>query len=168
MMKNSIKTVSQFFNIERMLYNYIEYYYKPTLENTINLEKDNLIILKEISSIISILKSNWTKIYIKDFFTSIDKIKILRSDDPITIEAYVYLDQIDEKLIDVELFIQVDNLDEYNITKLQFIERYQDNVAKFAGKFSFHYSGLQHFSLRIVPANKYIRIIFPDLVKWKD
>ncbi|MFN3410610.1 MAG: alpha-glucan family phosphorylase [Exilispira sp.] len=168
MMKNSIKTVFQSFNIERMLHNYIEYYYKPALENTLNIEKDNLKILKEISNIVSILKSNWIKIYIKDFFTSIDKIKILRSDDPITIEAYVYLDQIDEKLIDVELFIQIADLNEYNIIKLQFIERYQDNVAKYAGKFSFHYSGLQHFALRIVPANRYIRIIFPELIKWKD
>lgn len=168
MMKNSIKTVSNNFNIERMLDNYVENYYKPTYQNTISIEKDNYKLLKEIASILELLKSNWGKIYIKDFFTSIEKMKILRSNDNYEIEAYVYLDQLDEKLIEIELFYYIDKIDDYKIEKLKFIERYQDNVAKYIGKFQFQYSGLQHFSLRIVPENKYIRLNYPELVKWKD
>lgn len=168
MMKNSIKTVSKYFNIERMLNNYVEAYYKPVYENIKSLEKEKFNLLKKVSSELSILRQFWPKIYIKDFFTSIDKMKILRSNDLINIEAYVYLDNLDEKLIDIELFCKIDKINEYTISKLNFVEKYQDNVAKYTGTFSFKYSGLQHFSLRIVPANNYIRLNFPELVKWKD
>jgi len=66
------------------------------------------------------------------------------------------------------LFNDIEKINNYMIIKLKFIERYQDNVAKFAGEFSFNNPGLQHFSLRIVPANKFIRINYPNLVKWKE
>lgn len=168
MMKNSILTVAKNFNVERMLDDYIGKYYIPAYQNFTEIEKNDFKLLKEISSTLEILKANWSKIYIKDFFTSIDKLKVLRSNDPLTIEVYVYLDQIDEKLIEVELFNDVEKINDYNITKLYFVERYEDNVAKYAGEFTFHYPGLQHFSLRIAPANKFIRMNYPQLIKWKE
>lgn len=168
MMKNSIITVSKHFNIERMLDDYIEKYYKVAYQNYLQIEKDNFKMLKEISTTLEILKNNWSKIYIKDFFTSIESLKVLSSSDTISIETYVYLDQIDEKLIEVELFNDIEKINNYMVIKLKFIERYPDNVAKFAGEFSFTNPGLQHFSLRIVPANKFIRINYPNLVKWKE
>ncbi len=168
MMKNSIISVCSFFNIERMLDNYIENYYKPIYNNINEIEKNNLSLLKLLKVEYEKLKVHWNNIYIKDFFTSIEKIKVLRSNDIISVDAYVYLDNLDENLVELELFNVTNNYQFFNITKLQFVERYQDNVAKFSGKFSFFYSGLQKFSLRIVPSNKYLRLIYPDLVKWKD
>ncbi len=168
MMKNSIATVSSFFNIERMLDNYIENYYKPSYNTLLDLQKDQFKLLKSLSTSFETITSNWNKIYIKDFFTSIDKMKVLRSNDLISVEAYVYLDQIDQNLLELEVFCYSDDLQSYNIFKLSFVEKYSDNVAKFAGEFSFQNPGLQRFSLRIVPANKYLRLLFPDLIKWKE
>lgn len=167
MMKQSIITTFKNFNIERMLKEYSDKFYKEISDSVNFLGKNNYENLKKISDEYNILKQFSTKIYIKDFFTDIDKYPILRSEDSISVEAYVYLDQLDPSFIEVEIFCLSEKLDGYIAQKLDFVEKYQDNVAKYSGTFKLENSGFQQIAIRIVPANKYIRKSFPDFIIWK-
>ncbi|HNV43454.1 MAG TPA: alpha-glucan family phosphorylase, partial [Exilispira sp.] len=167
MMKQSIITTFKNFNIERMLKEYSDKFYKEISDSVNFLGMNNYENLKKISDEYGILKQFSNKIYIKEFFTDIDKYPILRSEDSISVEAYVYLDQLDPSFIEIEIFCLSEKLDGYITQKLDFVEKYKDNVTKYTGTFKLKNSGFQQIAIRIVPANKYIRKSFPDFIIWK-
>lgn len=168
MMKESIYTVFKGFNIGRMLEDYSHEAYIPAIETTRKLTEGNGKLLKELEKEYQSIRSVWDKIHIKDVFTDIDSKEALFSGDTINIDCYVYLDDAGKGLFDLELCYYVEKKKELKVEKMHFAERYDDKTAKFNIKLKLESSGIQKLTIRLVPANREIRLLYPELIKLKD
>ena len=168
MMKESIYTVFKGFNIGRMLEDYSHEAYIPAIETTRKLTEGNGKLLKELEKEYQAIRSVWDKIHIKDVFTDMDSKEALFSGDTINIHCYVYLDDAGKGLFDLELCYYVEKKKELKVEKMHFAERYDDKTAKFNIKLKLESSGIQKLTLRLVPANREIRLLYPELIKLKD
>ncbi len=168
MMKESIYTVYKDFNINRMLSEYCEKCYLPAAQNRQSLLENNRKYLHEIMRKASLVNAFWDKVYIKDVFTDIDKKDILFINDTIHVECYVYLDDADPSFLDVELFYIKENEQSFDIVKLNFAQKYEDKTCKYEGSIVLTSSGIQSIKARLVPSDDNIRVLYPDLIKWKD
>ena len=168
MMKESILTVYRDFNINRMLVDYCKECYLPAVAGRASLLADNQKRLRGIIENAQKIQAVWSKVYIKDVFTDVDKKEILFTDDQITVQCYVFLDDADPALLAVELFYLRQEEDDCENVGLHFVEKYKDKVGKYEGSISLRSSGLQSFGIRIVPAERDVRELYPELIKWRE
>jgi starch phosphorylase len=168
MMKESIASVLKNFNINRMLMEYCDTCYKPALVDSKRFIENEGQQLKQLLSTAQRVKVFWDKIYIKDVFMDIDKRDVLFTDDVIHTGCYVFLDDSGSEDIDVELFYCLEMAETFETVKLDFIEKYKDKVAKFEGNVVLRSSGLQRVGVRVVPSDRDIRMLYPELIKWKE
>jgi len=168
MMKESIHTVYRDFNINRMLEDYSRLSYLPAIAKGASLLADNQKRLRQIIDNVQKVQAVWSKVYIKDVFTDVDKKEILFTDDHINVECYVYLDDTDPALLDVELFYLRQEDEVCENASLRFVEKYKDKVGKYKGTVSLSSSGVQSFGVRIVPADRDVRELYPELIKWRE
>jgi starch phosphorylase len=168
MMKESIQTVYRDFNINRMLEDYSKMGYLPAIAKRASLLADNQKRLRQIIDTVQNVKTVWSKVYIKDVFTDVDKKEILFTDDPINVQCYVYLDDADPALLDAELFYLRQDDEVCENVNLHFVEKYKDKVGKYEGTVSLISSGVQSFGVRIVPADRDVRELYPELIKWRE
>jgi starch phosphorylase len=168
MMKESISTVYKGFNINRMLADYSKKCYLPALQNTRRLLANGRKPLKSLSSQSARVREHWDKIFIKDVFTDQDKKELLFTGDSIHIVCYIYLDDADPALFDVEIFYFREKEQNFETVRLKFMEKYQDKTGKYEGELVLTSSGVQSINVRLVPANEDIRALYPELIKWRD
>ena len=89
------------------------------------------------------------------------------SDNNCKIESYVYLDDLNPELIQVELFYCLDeNCNKHFVERLDFVEKYKDNVAKYQGVFKLRGVGLEKLTIRIIPSDKLFRETYREYIKW--
>lgn len=174
-MKNSIYTVGMGFNFHRMLRQYIDKYYIPCYNSTLDLKKNDYSLLKSFLEKEKQIFAHWEKVYVKDFFpktinkdTPYVNTKMVNSGDTIQLEAYVFLDEMDPALINVEIFYQYQQERHYQIIPMKYIESYKDRVAKFEGEVKIVSSGLQGFNVRIAGKNNKIISPYYNYMKWKE
>lgn len=168
MMKESIYSVAKSFNINVMVSHYDELFYKSSMDYSSRLLKGDRKLLKETVKKYHRIKNIWDKVYIKDIFTDIEKKNILLTNDTIHVECFVYLDEADFSLFDVELFYFLSKEKRYETVKMKFVEKYLDKVAKYDGRLNLKSSGLQSIIVRLVPSDNELKTLYPDLIKWKD
>jgi len=168
MMKESIFTVYRDYNINRMLGEYSRRSYLPAIAKSASLLADGQKRLRQIIDHVQKIRSFWDKIYIKDVFTDVDRKEILFTDDSINVECYVYLDDADPTLLEVELFYLLQEDEGCVTTGLSFVEKYKDKVGKYEGSMELKSSGVQSFGIRIVPADSEARELYPELIKWRE
>lgn len=167
MMKSSISTVSSGFNMHRAIRDYLHKCYLPQAEIAKRVLANNGEVMKNTIKMRSTIDSFWPNIFIKDFFSSIDG-KMPVSGEEIDIDCYASLGDLDEKMVQVEIFYCYgSSMKSYMTVPLKFVEKYQDKVAKYIGKFRLSGTGMQEISARIVPADEHFRKIFPEYIKWK-
>jgi starch phosphorylase len=164
MMKSSIYSVGKGFNMHRMLTEYFNKFYNKEFKTIDRLKKKDYKELDEMMAINNQFKEKWKHIIIKDAFIGVDTQSVISS-EYLPAEVYVYLDDMKEGDISVELFYCADEKT-CEITELKFVERYEDNVAKFSGKFELTGSGEQGFNIRIIPSNKFFSELYPEYIKW--
>ncbi len=166
MMKHAMYTVFTDFNMNRMVGDYIEKFYIPSIKS-----REKMRDKKEIDKILEInnqLKHVWSNVYIKDFFFKDNTLDTMYSGDVMECECYVFLDSVNPELFDVEVFYYIEKHDRVKTISLDFIEKYSDNVAKFSGKLKIESSGLQYYNARLLPKNKDFRKYYPNYYKWRD
>jgi starch phosphorylase len=168
MMKESMYTVFRDFNINRMLDEYCRLNYLPAMENNHRLMENGGRRLKEIVANLDKIRSVWDKIHVKDLFTDIDRNEILFTNDKVTAESYVYLDDADPGLLDIELFYVQEDDGFCEAVSLDFAEKNRDKVGKYTGSITLQSSGAQSIGVRIVPADRELRALFPEFMKWKE
>ncbi len=168
MMKESMYTVYKDFNLNRMISEYCDKFYAPAFQMRESLLAENGAVLKEIVQRSDQVKKSWTKVYMKEVFTDIDGREVLFINDTIHFECYVYLDEVDPSLISVELFSVVENQPEPKSIPLRFVEKYQDKSAKYEGRFTLEEPGMQSIRVRLLPSDEDIRVLYPELVQWKE
>ncbi len=164
MMKNSIYSVGKGFNMHRMLTDYFNKFYIKEFATIERMTGNNFKETDEMMAINKQFSENWKNIVIRDAFTGTDSQAIVSS-DYLSIECYVYLGEMKEGDISVELFYCPDT-DNCEITELEFSERYSDNVAKYTGKFKLSGSGEQGYNIRLIPSNKFFAGLYPEYIKW--
>jgi glycogen phosphorylase len=164
MMKNSIYSVGKGFNMHRMLTEYYNKFYTKEFDNLDLLLNDKHALLDSVIAANSKFSEKWHSISIRDAFTSIDAHRV-SSTEKISVEVYVYIDNMPESELAVDLFYCPDEK-ECDVIKLDFVEKYKDNVAKFTGTFDLSGSGEQGYNIRIRPADDFFFELYPEYVKW--
>lgn len=101
-------------------------------------------------------------------FSDFDRREILLTDETIHYECYAFLDGADSSLFNVELFYLIDKEKTFKIVPLRFVEEYKDKTAKFEGSLKLESSGKQGVNIRLVPSDKRIQMLYPDLIKWHE
>jgi starch phosphorylase len=168
MMKSSISSVARGFSVVRMLSQYCTELYIPAVKlNQKLLEADRKLLTRAVD-IHRQLRRYWDRIGVKDVFSDIDGEKPLFTEGPVTVTCYAYLDDMPEDLVTAEVFYHRPREQSYETVALAFVERYKDKTAKYEGKFQLKSSGRQGYAARLVPADPYVRGLYPDLVKWKE
>ena len=168
MMKEAVYTSLQGFNINRMLNQYCSLCYGPALERFRQLVKDDGAFLKRSAERYRALVSLWDKVYVKDVFSDLDNRTILFSGDEGRFTCFVYLDDADPSLFDVEVFYAHSRNEKRTIERLEFRKAFADKTAQYEGTLTLQASGSQEVSVRLVPHDEEIRMLYPDLIKWKD
>jgi starch phosphorylase len=167
-MKKSICMVCKSFNINRMLKEYSTKSYHPAAHARTTLLADDRKRLKEIIGNMEKVRSGWDRIQIREFITDADRKEILFTEDHIHVECSVYLDEVDPALLEVQLFYLLEEEEGCEEQPLRFVEKSRDRVGKYEGDLALHSSGVQSFGIRVVPADRDVRELYPDLVKWRD
>jgi starch phosphorylase len=167
-MKESMYTVFKDFNLNRMISEYCDKFYAPALMSRERMLANDGTGLKETVQKSEQVKKSWSKVYIKEMFTDIDGREVLFINDTIHFECYVYLDEVDPALISIELFSVVEKKHKPTAVPLRFVEKYQDKSAKYEGSFMLEEPGMQSIRARLVPADEDIRVLYPELVQWKE
>lgn len=168
MMKNSIAGVAQRFNMHHTMREYLYKMYLPQMQMSERLVKDDSKLLKAMCMNKGSLDAVWSKVYIKDYFTSING-KMPLSGDTVNIDCYVYIDDVDEKLFNAEVFYCAgDGAATCKSIPLKYVERYPDKVAKYSGGITLEGTGQQQIGVRLVPSNPDFRQVYPEYVKWKE
>jgi glycogen phosphorylase len=164
MMKNSIYSVGKGFNMHRMLTEYYNKFYTKEFDNLDFLLNDDHKLLDSLIDSNAKFRDKWNSVTIKDAFTSIDSHSV-SSTENISVEVYVHIDGLPEKDISAELFYCPEN-NNCKVVKLDFVEKYADNVAKFTGTFSLSGSGEQGYNIRVRPSDDFFFELYPEYVKW--
>lgn len=183
-MKHSIFTVGKGFNLHRMLREYSDKFYLPSLKSVgelVDSEKKKLrIILQQEKDVLK----HWDSVYIKDFHLRLKKKKVqlqnedsempittattVNKGDTITANCYVYLGDSPEKLFRVEMFCKNLNKNSASAVEMKYVEKYEDNVALYRKEIKLQSSGLQGVNVRIrANVDKLLRN-YLQLIKWKQ
>lgn len=168
MMKHSIATVSHKFSMQRAVREYLSKFYIPQMKMTERITANDCAVLREVLSYKEELDQIWPVIHIRDYFTSIHG-RLPVSGENVNVDAYIYLGDINRNLISVEVFYCFDEGARTHIAvPLDYIEQYEDKVAKYSCKLDLKGTGLQTIGVRIVPSDNDFREVYPEYVKWKD
>ncbi len=165
-MKRSIYCVGKNFNMHRVLREYLYKFYLPGMRRVDKLVDNEGAILKQLLDYKEEIDKIWSRVYVRDFFIKGNN-EALMVGEEVEVEAYLYIDDADRELLEVQFFhCTDDDCNETSIVPLQFREKYNDGVAKYTGKITVRKPGLQAGSVRIVPAWDLFNDSFPGYIKW--
>jgi starch phosphorylase len=167
MMKKSMTTLLDRFTINRMLGEYMDRYYAPAVRNLQALLGDGLVTLRKSLAAADKIREVWSKVDIREIRTDIDGRGVTTTGDTVGVSCRVSLDDADPDLFGVQIFYYREREDEYAAIPLEFVERDGAKVGLFRGHFTLTSSGVQGFSVRLVPADETVRALFPELIKWQ-
>jgi starch phosphorylase len=173
-MKHSIYGVGMGFNLHRMLRQYLNDYYLKSMQSHAELIRDERKVLKDMLRTEQEIKKYWNEVEIKDFNLKVKEHNVpvhaassLKSGDIISIDCYAVLGNAPQELFDIEVYYQDLTNSNYRIIKLDFQEKYDDNVAHYYKEIELQSSGLQGVNLRIRGRNHPYLQHHYQFIKWK-
>jgi hypothetical protein len=167
MMKESIFTSCQKFNMNRVLDNYMKQYYIPSKKESDRLAADNYKALKESVSQESQVLKYWDVIKLSAFTTNIDKKLRLVEGDAVEVQCSLNVDAAPLELFKVELFYTFNENKEYTIIPMEPMGK-DGGVAQYKCAFNLTGYGLQNMNVRVKPADETIENLHPEMLKWID
>jgi starch phosphorylase len=167
MMKESIITVCGQFNMNRVLAEYLNKFYRPSVNNYDRLAADNFRRLKDASKHEQEILKCWDKLAFTDFTTSLDKMERVAEGDMLQVRAIVNLARAPTELFAVELFYMFDNRKNYKVVPMKLTKR-DGNLAYYECSLSIEGYGLQNINVRLKPADPTIQALHPELIKWRN
>jgi starch phosphorylase len=168
-MKDSISTLYPVFNTHRMVTEYTEQCYNKAESRFILLSQNTCQNAKALSAFKDGLAGRWTKIKIEDIRSEVeDKVLIGHC---LTVLATVNLGDISPDHVDVQVYHGlVDSgcmIVEGVVDSLLDIRHLSDGKYEFSGCIKCTLSGMQGFSVRILPKHELLENPFiPGLIKW--
>jgi starch phosphorylase len=167
MMKESIITICGRFNMNRVLTEYINKFYRTAVNNYDRLTADNFCQLKEASKRVQEILKYWDKLAFTDFATSLDKMERIAKGDTLQARAAVNLDRAPTELFTIELFYMFDNRKSCKVIPMKLTER-DGSIAHYECSLSIEGYGLQSINVRLKPADPTIQGMHPELIKWRN
>jgi len=178
MMKNAIYIACKQFSINRVLFEYIQKFYVPALNNFKLLTENNYTFLKNLIKEKNFLFEKWENIKILNIYDNLTG-RELFEEDQLEITVEIDLSGIPPELIEIQIVfineiycVLAPGLEEEIQRQLEIFtipfKEYQDNKAIFFGVYPLYGHGLKQYSIRIVPKNPFIKKTYPELIKWKS
>ena len=168
-MKRSMASVGPQFNTQRMLQQYDDALYRPSLERLTRLEKDNASAARELAEWLARIRVAWPGIGFSE----------VRSDakDGITVRqqvvfgADVHLGTLDHSDVAVQVCLGSTDasgeITDYDIVDMAFVEAEADGTLHYEVTASFDASGLNGYTIRMLPRHPDLNTAhIADLVKW--
>ena len=167
--KNSIKTICPFFNTNRMVTDYFKLYYSYGLINNQRFVENNMTGAKKLVNWKSFIHDEWNNVCIEKVITG--KSDNLKSGDMLNVDAYISTGKINSNDIIVQLcYGTLDAFQEIKdtmIIPMKLDTNPEPGKYKFKTKLCCNESGLQGFSIRVIPYNDYLTDpISMGLVRW--
>lgn len=153
-MKASIKTLSPQFNTSRMVKEYTTKYYLPAYEKLTTLKSSGWSNAKKINEWKQMIKSNFSSIRIVEMSSSASKKDLVVGDD-LKVNAKVYLGNLTPKDVDVQIyygpFDELDDPSRNSFISMRGSKNGVEGVYEFTGSVSCKSTGLQGYTIRILP-----------------
>ncbi|OQA02647.1 MAG: Glycogen phosphorylase [Planctomycetes bacterium ADurb.Bin401] len=164
MIKESIFSVCQNFNINRMLCDYLKDCYMPAMQDSREMATDDYKMLRTAAGQEKDLIKYWDYIKIASYSSDIDEKEKLVKGDTVNVRCNVQTGQISSEMISVELFYLMDNNTKYKIIPMEM----GGSAGEYKCTFEIEGFGLQGINVRVRPANKIIQDLHPELIKWAE
>ena len=162
-MKTAMRTICPIFNTHRMLQQYAEWAYFPSMDRWNELTADNLARARQLAAWRQHLEANWPEIRILRI--EADGGEELTVGAAMEVRAEIHLGQVKPDDVRVEVYSGVvapnDDLRRARTTVMKCARAAEDNTCTFTGRLQFRTSGQHGFGLRIRPQH-------PDLVSAFD
>ncbi|PNR95775.1 alpha-glucan family phosphorylase [Petrotoga sp. 9PWA.NaAc.5.4] len=157
-MKESIKSVTSFFNTSRMLKEYTQKFYMPALEQYKKFSSENFKIAKEFARWVKLLKENWNSIKIHVIYGN-DLSGILNAEEEISMRAEIYLPGIGPDSILPEIVVaKLDNgkTVEIKTYDMKLEKEIQKDTYLYTGKFIIEDRGEYGINVRVSPNHPFM------------
>ena len=171
LMKNSMSEICPFYNTNRMVREYTEWYYLPALNKFNTLFEKKQKKAKELADWKAKLNKNWPEVYFED--VSHNGKKEYQVGNEISISAKVHLENLSPDDVSVEIyhgFLDAQNkIIKGKTDNMECVENNGNNVYNFVGTISCQFSGLYGYTLRILPNVQ--NLMHPHetgLIVWSD
>lgn len=167
MMKNSIYSTCQDFNMNRVLCEYFRKMYIPARDSSDLIAKDNYSVLKRSAEQEQAVMKQWDQIEITSLTVGQKNSDEFTEGRPIEVSCGVRLGLASVELFTVELFYMYGKDEEFKVLPME-LSHSQDNITFYRLKLEFEGYGSQSLNVRIRPADEIVRDSHPELIKWKD
>lgn len=168
-MKNCIKTITPFFNTNRMVQQYTEQYYIPAYHRQADLASGDLAKARDLTQHIAHYRSHWHRVGVE--CVSVENPKPVPVRQPLPIEAIVTLGGLQPDEVSVEIYsgrvTTGGNLVEGQAEEMELVENIGDGKYKYRGRVVPLESGRRGFSVRVLPNDGWLQTRFlPGLISW--
>jgi starch phosphorylase len=163
-MKASISSIYQFVNMNRVLVEYQDKFYLPSVRGTDRLAENNHATLHKAVEQQRRVLDCWDRIRFTEFATNAERTTQLVETDVLSVTCSVDLGQEPSELFSVELFY-ASNDEQFTLIPMQLKERVHQ-TARYQAAFQIKGYGRQSLNARIRPADPIVQDLHPELIKW--
>jgi len=164
MMKESICTANPFVNMNRVLIDYQNQFYTPSIERNRQLADNDFHFLRQSVSQQETLNELWPGVKIVSCTSSADTQKRLLDRETIDVVCQVDLGQASRDQVAVEMYYEFEN-QQYEVLPLSF-QNQEGATATYAGSIKLRGFGKQRMNVRVRPANDVLHDLNPAWMKW--
>lgn len=165
MMKHSLTTTSCFVNMNRVLIDYQNNFYRPALADSQALADKDYRELHVAAKNEKRLQKYWDKVHFVSFVTDADQKDHLADGDTIEATCTLELEQTPAKLLCVELVYGL-NGDEQLKTLPMELTQQDGTQAHYRCQFQLIGHGKQSLNARLKPAHPVVQDLHPEWMKW--
>ena len=165
MMKHSIATACQGFNMNRVLAEYAEKFYVPAKRQIARLSDNDHALLRKALGGEAALLEHWDRVVIRDVSTTVDTKDRVCQGDRVEVRCRVDFHGAPAELFAVELFLRHGDKDEFDVLAMTRGEAEGSSVP-YTCTFEIAEHGLLGMSARLRPADAVLQDLHPELIKW--
>ena len=163
-MKASISSICRFVNMNRVLIEYQDKFYLPSVRTTASWSQNNYDSLRVAVDRQRRVLACWDGIQFTAFASNADRKGHLVETDVLDVTCAVDLGQGAADLFNVELFYGLDE-EQFTIIPMDLKDR-SGNTVRYRCSFAIKGYGKQTFNARIRPADPIVQDLHPELIKW--
>ena len=165
MMKHSIATACQGFNMNRVLAEYAEKFYVPAKRQIARLSADSYGPLRHALAAEAALLDHWDRVAIRDVSTTVDTKDRVCQGDQVQVRCLVDFNGAAAELFGIELFLRYGGKDDFHVLTMAPGEP-EGHSSPYTCTFDIAEHGLLDMNARIRPADPVVQDSHPELVKW--
>ena len=167
LMKNSIFSVCQNYNTNRMLCDYLNKFYIPSRKNLERISDNDYQSLQKAIKEQEVVSKHWDNIEMIPFTIAKKKDEKFNEDELVEVKCGVKFDQAPPEMFMVELFYIYNEEGDFKILPMQ-LSHNQNDVTYYKYSLKIEGYGPQSLNIRLKPANEIVQDINPELIKWMN